>query len=403
MRARAWWFGLMVTLVALPGTAQQSVAGKWYASVETTNGPLPVEFEFVVDAASRLTGTVSSDFFGATPISDGVLNGDALSFKAVFRTPQSSMTFSYTGVVKGNELALTLTRTFDGGPPDGGPTKSTFKATRAKPAELSLSQETTMVPVFVDGQSVRLEMRIYKPDRAGRVPTLVVHHGSTGEGRDPSLFTQPITFPALARFFVQRGWAVVAPARRGRAGSEGLYDEGFAPDRTLGYSCDPAQSLPGADRALRDIAASLDAILAMPFVDRDHIVIGGQSRGGILAVAYAGLHPAQVKGVINFVGGWVGSPRCATARAINQELFRRGAHYPGDTLWLYGDGDTFYPLSHSRENFAAFQAAGGKGTFQAFPQPESRGHNLFTNPDAWAPLVEAYLKHQGLPIGATAP
>lgn len=251
-----------------------------------------------------------------------------------------------------------------------------------------------MVPVIVDGQTVRLEMRIYKPARTGPVPTLVFNHGSTGRGRDARVFKQPIEFPALAQFFVQRGWAVVMPARRGRAGSEGLYNEGFAVDRSLGYTCNSAQSIPGADRALRDIAAAMDAILAMPFVDRDHVIIGGQSRGGILSVAYAGQHPEQVKGVINFVGGWLGTG-CQTAGIINKGLFQRGARYPGDTIWLYGDGDPFYSLSHSRKNFTAFQAAGGKGTFHTLPEAESIGHRLVAYPDVWASLVEAYLKTLG--------
>jgi dienelactone hydrolase len=177
-----------------------------------------------------------------------------------------------------------------------------------------------------------------------------------------------------------------------------LYDEGFALDRALGYTCDPAQSIPGADRALRDMAAAMDAILAMPFVDRDRVIIGGQSRGGILSVAYAGQHPAQIKGVINFVGGWLGAG-CPTASTINQGLFQCGARYPGDTLWLYGVGDPFYPLSHSQENFTAFQAAGGKGAFHTFPQPESSGHRIVAYPDIWASLVVAYLKRQELPTG----
>ena len=46
------------------------------------------------------------------------------------------------------------------------------------------------------------------------------------------------------------------PARRGRGGSEGAHDEGFELDRTRGYSCDPALSIPGADRALDDIDAA---------------------------------------------------------------------------------------------------------------------------------------------------
>ena len=50
-------------------------------------------------------------------------------------------------------------------------------------------------------------------------------------------------------------------------------------DRALGYTCDPARSLPGADRALlRDIEAAMDAILAMPFVDRDRVIIGVGNR-----------------------------------------------------------------------------------------------------------------------------
>ncbi len=254
------------------------------------------------------------------------------------------------------------------------------------------AEETSMVPVTVDGETVRLAMRIYRPATAGSAPTLVFNHGSTGSGRNPSLFMQPINFPTVVQFFVQRGWAVVMPARRGRGGSEGLYDEGFAEDRALGYTCDPSRSIPGADRALRDIEAAMDAILRMPFVDRDRVVIGGQSRGGILSVAYAGRHPEQVTGVINFAGGWLGTG-CSTASTINQMLFKRGASYPGLTLWLYGEGDPFYSLSHSRENFAAFQAAGGKGIFRAFAQPPGlSGHNIWAYPDFWAPLVEVYLK-----------
>ncbi len=264
------------------------------------------------------------------------------------------------------------------------------------PGTATHAQETIMVPVKLDGKTVRLEMRVYKPAKAGRVPTLVFNHGSTGRGRDPRLFVRPIDSPELAKFFIQRGWAVVMPARRGRAHSEGIYDEGFEVDRSKGYSCTPMLSIPGAERALNDIAVAMEAILAMPFVDRDRVVIGGQSRGGILSVAYAGQHPEQVKGVINFVGGWMGTG-CMNAERINQEIFRRGARYPGDTLWLYGEDDPFYSLSHSRKNFEAFQKAGGKGIFNSFPEAKSIGHRLVYYPDVWASIVEAYLKHQGLP------
>jgi dienelactone hydrolase len=148
---------------------------------------------------------------------------------------------------------------------------------------------------------------------------------------------------------------------------------------------------------LRDIEAAMDAILAMPFVDRDRVVIGGQSRGGILSVAYAGRRPEQVKGVINFAGGWLGA-RCMTSGEINAALFTRGARYPGETIWLYGDEDPFYALSHSRGSFVAFQAAGGRGAFHSFPRPAGNtGHRIVEYPEVWGSYIEAYLKSRGLP------
>ena len=256
------------------------------------------------------------------------------------------------------------------------------------------AQEARLVPVTIDGEAVRLEMRVYEPANGAPAPTLVFNHGSTGRGTDPAAFIRPLDFPEVARFFVVRGWAVVIPARRGRGGSDGVYDEGFWPNRALGYACDPTLSIAGADRALRDVESVMGAILAMPFVDRARVVIGGQSRGGILSVAYAGGHADQVKGVINFVGGWNGV-RCQHAAAINRAIFVRGARFAGDTLWLYGDDDPFYPLSHSRASFDAFVAAGGRGAFHEVP-PEFGGHYIWRRPDRWGPLVEDYLKKLGL-------
>src|SRR4030095_13438158 len=105
-------------------------------------------------------------------------------------------------------------------------------------------QELRMVPVTVDGEAGRLAMRVYRPGGGGPVPTLVFNHGSTGTGRDPARFVRPIDFPELAAFFVSRGWAVVMPARRGRGGSEGEYDEGFEFNRAQGYACEASRAIP---------------------------------------------------------------------------------------------------------------------------------------------------------------
>lgn len=254
-----------------------------------------------------------------------------------------------------------------------------------------------MVPLTIDGEPVKLATITYKPTGNGPFPTLIFHHGSTGRGRDPALFARRYDPKALAGWFTARGWAVILPQRRGRGGSEGLYDEGFEPDRAQGYSCDPARALAGAERALRDIDAITPVLLAQPFVDPHRVAVGGLSRGGILSVAWSGRQPAVPRAVVNFVGGWSGE-RCPSVDEVNQTLFRRGGAFARPTIWLYGDRDPFYSLRHSRASFNAFEAAGGKGMFRAYLPPQGlTGHDIAAAPELWTDALESYLASQGLP------
>jgi dienelactone hydrolase len=258
------------------------------------------------------------------------------------------------------------------------------------------SRTVEFLDVRPNGESapVRLETVLFRPQGEGPFPLFVFNHGSTGFGRDPALFTRTASDFGVADFFVEKGWMVAFPQRRGRGRSEGLYDEGFGPDRAQGYTCDPARSLPGAERALADVAAAVGALRRRPDV-AGPVLIGGVSRGGVLSVAYAGAHPGEVAGVINFVGGWMGEG-CEMAGTINGTLFRQGARYPRPTLWLYGRNDPYYSIDHSRSNFDAFRAAGGDGTFLAFDVPNGRGHAVSSYRELWAEPVEHYLAALGL-------
>ena len=256
----------------------------------------------------------------------------------------------------------------------------------------SFSKESIMVPVLIDDETINLEMHIFKPSGNGPFPTLILNHGSTGTGKEPEQFRQIWEFGSLRRFFLTKDYAVIRIFRRGRGQSEGIYDEGFSANRAEGYSCDPNLSIPGADRGIQDIKAAMEVIQKMPYVDAENMFMGGWSRGGILSVIYAGKFPNQVKGVINFVGGWVNAHLCATAAEIHEELFQRGASYPKVTLWLYGNYDPYYSLSHSRSNFEAFKRAGGKGEFYEFQAlPASSGHEIIFFDGIWDSVLEKYL------------
>ena len=182
---------------------------------------------------------------------------------------------------------------------------------------------------------IRLGAVLFRPAGTGPFPLAVVNHGSTGRGNDPRLFRQTFIAPMLAEFLSARGWLVAFPQRRGRGRSDGLYDEGFNADRAQGYTCETKRTLAGADRALKDVDADIAALQKRPDVRPGPVLLLGQSRGGALSVAYAGRHPGKVRGVVNFVGGWIGDGS-RNAIAINRTLMNRGARFPRPMLWLYG-------------------------------------------------------------------
>ncbi len=253
-----------------------------------------------------------------------------------------------------------------------------------------IGTESISTALVEDGKPVRLELLIRKPQGLGPFPTVVFNHGSTGLGDNPALFRRSWSTPAVAAYFVERGWMVIFPQRRGRGASEGSYDEGFEADRSR-YSCETNLSLPGVDRAIEDLDAVMTHMRTRPEVQQNRILIGGQSRGGILSVAYAGERPDAFIGVVNFVGGWMGD-RCQNAVEINTTTFKRGARFPRPTLWLYGDQDPFYSLRHSRSNFEAFLAAGGKGRFESYWVPgQYTGHTVVAHPKLWTDHLTQYL------------
>jgi pimeloyl-ACP methyl ester carboxylesterase len=140
--------------------------------------------------------------------------------------------------------------------------------------------EFLQTDLIEDGKPVRLEVAIFRPSGAGPFPLALINHGSTKRG---------VTWFAtdLADFLNDRGWIVAFPQRRGRGNSDGPDNEGL-----------------GADRALSVVDAAITALRRRQDVAPTPVLLGGTSRGGVLSIASAGLHPEQVAGVINFVGGW---------------------------------------------------------------------------------------------------
>lgn len=272
-----------------------------------------------------------------------------------------------------------------------------FIAAMALWAGLVSAQQREVVEVAMptedDGKPIRLLAMVYRPQTKGEVPLLIFNHGSRGNGGDASMYPLAYDKPEFAAVFNREGWAVAFLQRRGRGGSGGLYDEGHAADRSR-YSCEPARSLEGVERALADLAAAVDHFAAAGY-DRARIVVGGQSRGGALAVAYAGDNPTKVRGVLNFAGGWLGQ-RCKGYEEVNRQTLLRGTPFAGPSLWLYGENDSFYGAAHVQAHAESYNRAGGQARLVLHDLgQDADGHRLIDDPRRWTEAALQYLRQVG--------
>jgi dienelactone hydrolase len=251
--------------------------------------------------------------------------------------------------------------------------------------------ERLPTPWVEDGRAQTLELIVYRPlaSASARLPAVIVHHGSTGDGSDPTQFRLSFDSQTLAREFTARGYLVFFPQRRGRGASDGLYDEGFRADRS-GYSCVSAQALPGLLRAGEDAEIIATGIESRTDVDPARLLVAGFSRGGLLALLHAAQRPARYLGVVNFVGGWLGEG-CIDAVSLNRGAFTAAAAAPR-SLWIYAENDPFYSAAHSRANYEAFAAARGVGQWNLLrrPDPTASGHLIHAEAGLWGPLFDAF-------------
>lgn len=116
--------GLLLGMLALTAMAAD-VSGKWTAQVPGRGGQTREQtFNLKVDG-STLTGTVSGRM-GDTPIAEGKVDGDQISFSQTMEFNGNSVKLVYKGTISGDEIKFTRMR--DGA--DGGQAQ-TFTAKRA--------------------------------------------------------------------------------------------------------------------------------------------------------------------------------------------------------------------------------------------------------------------------------
>jgi dienelactone hydrolase len=254
----------------------------------------------------------------------------------------------------------------------------------------TVNEQVVMLPVSQNGQSFQFQTTLFKPPGNGPFPLLVMNHG---KDRGNSHQQVRDRFLAMSREFVKRGYAVAVPMRKGFAGSTGNYSD---------YGCNMKDNgLLQAD----DIEAALNTLVTLPWIDREHILVAGQSYGGLATIAFGTRRYPGVRGLLNFAGGLrIDGNNCDWKRSLVSAFANYGAKSTLPSLWFYGENDSYFDPALAQRMTVAYQAAGGASQLVAYGAFKSDAHGMVGSRDGlsfWLPEVERFLKSVGMPADVT--
>lgn len=229
-----------------------------------------------------------------------------------------------------------------------------------------------------------LETTIFMPPGEGPFPLLVLNHGKAlGDPRAQ----ERARFLAISREFVKRGYVVVVPMRSGFSKSSGDYVE---------QHCDMTANGQIQANDLHDVLAYA---VRQPWVDPDRILVGGQSYGGLTAMAFATHGFPGVKGVLNFAGG-LRTQGCPWQASLVRAFGSYGSQSRIPSLWFYGENDSYFNHTLADRLHQAYTGAGGKATLVKFGAFKQDAHGMSGSRDGvriWWPETEKFLRRIGMP------
>lgn len=268
---------------------------------------------------------------------------------------------------------------------------------RAQVLDSSVNEQVLSLPVTVNNEQLQFETTIYKPPGDGPFPLLLMNHGKE---RGKPAAQKRDRFLAMGKEFVRRGYAVAVPMRKGFSKSGGIYSD---------YGCNMHDNgMMQAD----DIEAALRALTNLSWIDRDRVIVAGQSYGGLATMAFGTRQFPGVRGLLNFAGGLrIDGDYCDWKAALVTAFTSYGSRTSLPSLWFYGENDSYFDPSLAQRLQTAYQSAGGSSQLIAYGRFKSDAHGLISSRDGipvWWPETERFLQRIGLPtdintlVGETA-
>jgi len=256
--------------------------------------------------------------------------------------------------------------------------------------ETVVAVPTTEKGLFGIGQR-ELVATTYMPDGPGPFPLIVLSHGNPPNAHDRIKIGRYRKL-AQIREFIRMGFTVIVPIRRGYGATGGTFAEDTGSCRAPDFEAAGAE-------AAKDLLATVNFADTLPQVDRERVILVGQSAGGFASLAAASYAPKGLIAVVNFSGGRGGRPATHPGEPCAPERMADAiGHFAATTrvpvLWHYVQNDMYFSPDVVRTWFDAFQAAGGTGQL-VIEQPFGRdGHGMFAVDSAipiWEPGFEKFV------------
>jgi len=275
------------------------------------------------------------------------------------------------------------------------------------PLETAMNEEVYRIPVeILDRPSGRQEfilVTVYRPEGPGPFPVVIFNHGSPGSSAVREQMGRYRRLPRL-QAILERGFAAAVPMRRGFGDSGGRFAEGTG-------SCEQPDFLAAGREAAYDVLSAVNLVRQLPYVQRDRIILLGQSAGGYACITAASYRPPGVIAAMNMAGGRAGRGGRHNGESCRPDIMAETIATFATTisipiLWHYAENDQYFGPHHVTNWFRAYTEAGAPGKLVMRPPFGTDGHRMFASPEGlhlWTSALDEFLVEIGFWESAAPP
>jgi dienelactone hydrolase len=252
-----------------------------------------------------------------------------------------------------------------------------------------LETELVKIPVKVGNNEYFLDAKIYKPEGNGPFPLIILTHGTPRLAKERAQTDADTYFKRQSEYFANLGYVVTFVVRRGFGSSQAPYAE------TPSFSDGTKNYYQAGLEAAHDLQAAISYMKEKPYINKNQIILMGQSTGGHSVIATGSLNIGGVIGIVNFAGGRgsYAPDLVRDEKNLVASMGKYGKTSRVPTLWFYAANDHYFSPSVAQAMFAAYTANGGQAEFIALPAYGEDGHRSFVgNRVVWEPYVLQFLE-----------